>query len=70
MILFGYIANVLALSSLPRLGLHVAVVAGAGEVHHTHPVDGPRVPGLLLGLGLKVGADEGVDPLRRCGLAA
>ena len=44
MILFGYIANVLALFSLPSLRLHVAVVAGAGEVHHTHPVDGPRVP--------------------------
>ena len=69
MILFGYIA-ITAHRSLPCLGLHVAVVAVAGEVHHAHPVDGPRVPALLLGLGLLVAAEEGVHPLRRRGLAA
>lgn len=56
--------------SLPRLGLHVPVVAVAGEVHHAHPVDGPRVPALLLGLSLLVAAEEGVHPLRSRGLAA
>ena len=59
----------LALSSLPGLGLHGAVVLLAGEVDHAHPVDGPAVSIRLPGRGqLLVAAEEGVDPLRDCGL--
>ena len=59
----------LALSSLPGLGLHGAVVLLAGEVDHAHPVDGPAVSLRLPGRGqLLVAAEEGVDPLRDCGL--
>ena len=68
---FGYIAKVSlgTLSSLPDLCLHVAIiVAMPREVHDADPVDGPRVPILLLGLGLRVAAEEGIHPLRGCGL--